>query len=293
LQELLYDFCVFQVRHDFMTLSCVRAPESFRPFRRPALVVGHPGHELKVFGWMSEHRPLVHVLTDGSGRLGISRLPSTARLLARTGARSGEVFGTLSDAEMYRALLEKNTPLFLDIIHTIAVSLVQHEIDFVAGDASEGFNPTHDICRVLMNGAVALAERTSGRVISNYEFCLTEWEQHCQERHDSRCMHVWLADELLRQKLDAAERYAEMRDEVRQAIAQRGEEYFRIECLREVSARFAQSPDSGKPYYETWGEQRVAQGEYGSVIRLKEHMIPIMEAVRDHVAAADLSLSSV
>jgi len=203
------------------------------------------------------------------------------------------VFGAISDAAMYRALLEKNTPLLLDILSRIAASLVEHGIDFVAGDASEGFNPTHDICRVLINGAVALAERTSGRAISNYEFCLTEWEQDCQELHDDRCMHLRLEDELLRKKLDAAEEYAELRDEVRQAIGQRGTEHFHIECLREVCAPFAQNHDSGKPYYETWGEQRVVQGEYASVIRLKEHMLPIMEAVRDRVAAADLSLSSV
>ena len=276
-----------------MTLSCLKTPEFFLPFRRPALVVGHPGHELRVFGWMCEHRPLVCVLTDGSGRHGISRLASTAKLIAQSGARSGEVFGPVSDSGMYRALLEKNIPLFLDILNDIADSMVRHDIDFVAGDASEGFNPTHDICRVLVNGAVALAERASGRPISNYEFCLTEWEQHCQERHDSRCMHLRLEDEMLRRKLDAAAGYVEMKDEVRQAIAERGEEYFRVECFRKVSRPLAQVEDSGKPYYETWGEQRVAQGEYGSVIRLNEHMLPVMAAVRDHVAAVDLSAASV
>jgi hypothetical protein len=276
-----------------MTSSCVRAPESFRPFSRPALVVGHPGHELKVFGWMSQQRPWVHVLTDGSGRHGISRIPSTAKLVAESGAKIGDVFGAVSDAAMYRALLEKNIPLFLGMLHSMAASLVRHEIDFVAGDASEGFNPTHDICRVLINGAVAQAERARGKAIANYEFCLTEGEEHCQERHDSRCMHLLLEDGLLHQKLDAAEGYAEMRDEVRQAIARRGREHFRIECLREVSTSATQKHDSGKPYYETWGEQRVAQGQYESVIRFQEHMLPVMEAVRDHRAAADLFASSV
>jgi hypothetical protein len=256
-------------------------------------VVGHPGHELRVYGWMSEHHPMVHVLTDGSGRLGVSRLPSTARLLAQSGARKGEVFGLVSDAEMYRALLEQDIPFFLNILNQIAGSLLRHEIDFVAGDAREGFNPTHDICRALINGAVALAERSSGQAIVNYEFCLTEWEQDCQESHDSRCLHLRLEDKLLRQKLDVAEGYTEMRDEVRQAIAQRGEEHFRIECLRKFFDSPAPGPDSGKPFYETWGEQRVAQGQYGAVIRLNQHMLPVMQAIRTHITAADLSASSV
>src|SRR5260370_27649281 len=130
-----------------MTLSCLKTPEPFLPFRRPALLVGHPGHELRVFGWMCEHRPLVCVLTDGSGRHGISRLASTAKLIAQSGARSGEVFGPVSDSGMYRALLEKNIPLFLDILNDIADSMVRHDIDFLACDPREGFNPTTQISR--------------------------------------------------------------------------------------------------------------------------------------------------
>src|SRR6266481_64211 len=143
LQQLLCNFCV--CNHS-MTLSCLSTPESFRPFRRPALVVGHPGHELKVFGWMTEHRPLVHVLTDGSGRHGISRLPSTARLISQAGAKSGEVFGPVSDAAMYRALQGKNTPYELNRLNAQAASFIQHDIHFVADDDSEGLNPTHDTC---------------------------------------------------------------------------------------------------------------------------------------------------
>ena len=33
-----------------------------------ALVIGHPGHELLVHGWLEVARPIVFVFTDGSGR---------------------------------------------------------------------------------------------------------------------------------------------------------------------------------------------------------------------------------
>src|SRR5437870_2515927 len=33
-----------------------------------ALVIGHPGHELGIWGWMNKVHPIVAVLTDGSGR---------------------------------------------------------------------------------------------------------------------------------------------------------------------------------------------------------------------------------
>src|ERR1700733_13075391 len=65
--------------------------ERIWPFKRPAVFVGHPGHELRVLGWLAETRPRVHVLTDGSGASGCSRLPSTSRLLDRIEACRGEV----------------------------------------------------------------------------------------------------------------------------------------------------------------------------------------------------------
>src|SRR5215467_15612703 len=103
-----------------MPLFCLCAPEILAPFRRPAVVVGHPGHELKVFGWIAEHRPQVHVITDGSGRQGVSRLPSTAKLLAGLSAEPGDIFGSASDAEIYRALLETDIPFFLDLLKRLA-----------------------------------------------------------------------------------------------------------------------------------------------------------------------------
>jgi hypothetical protein len=44
------------------------------------LIVGHPGHELRVDGWLTQTPPVVHVLTDGSGDRGASRIDSTSAL---------------------------------------------------------------------------------------------------------------------------------------------------------------------------------------------------------------------
>jgi hypothetical protein len=265
-----------------MPLSCLCSPEIFAPFSSPALVVGHPGHELKMFGWIAEHHPQVHVITDGSGRQGISRLPSTSNFLSAMDAEPGEIFGPVSDAGVYCALLETNIQFFLDLLYGLADSFIRRGVDFVAGDASEGYNPTHDICRALVNAAVELAEKATGRSIPNYEFCLTEWEQNCEDLHDSRCLHLRLDEDMLRRKLKAAADYGELKEEVQRAIAARGEQYFQIECLRKVSAVIAEDAYTTKPYYESFGEKRVAEGEYISVIRYKEHMLPILNALRDH-----------
>ena len=63
-----------------------------------ALVVAHPGHELRVFHWMERTRPLYCCLTEGSGGAASSRMRSTDIVLERVG----------SPAELaeYRAIME-------------------------------------------------------------------------------------------------------------------------------------------------------------------------------------------
>jgi len=265
-----------------MGLACLCVPESFKAFSRAALIVGHPGHELKVFGWMSEFKPRVYALTDGSGRHGTSRLPSTRRLLSSVAAETGDLFGIISDRDLYRALLTREIPWFLAEVDRLAESLIEARVDFVAADAIEGFNPTHDICRTLVDAAVVIAKRKSGRSIANYEFCLTEWEGQRAERHDGCCLHYGLDDAALSRKIEAAENYTELKGEVERAIALRGRQYFRIECLKRIAAPFQQRQCQGRPEYESWGERRVAEGTYSNVIRYEEHVLPIFRAIQNH-----------
>lgn len=259
---------------------CRSASEALPGIGRAALVVGHPGHELKVFGWALASQPLVFVLTNGSGRNGVSRVASTAQLLTSLGASPGEIFGNLTDAELYSAILEQDVPIFLRLLDSLAASLLKHKIDGVVGDAAEGFNPTHDLCRCFINSAVLLVNRATGKKLKNFEVSLTEWEQGCpQPRHDDRCLHWFLDDSVLARKIAAAEQYVELKTEVQRALAQRGEKYFRLECLRRVEKLDPESLTDDKPLYEVWGEQRVAAGLYQNVIRFKQHILPLMKAI--------------
>src|SRR5438105_9826273 len=76
------------------------------PDERALLVVAHPGHELRLFGWLCSARPDVLVLTDGSGHSGRSRIEATRNVLLMTGARAGAVFGEFTDRQLYAALLQ-------------------------------------------------------------------------------------------------------------------------------------------------------------------------------------------
>jgi hypothetical protein len=265
-----------------MAITLSRASNVFHSCRRPAFLAGHPGHELKVFGWIDEYKPRVYVITEGSGRQGVPRLSSTAELLAGLGVEKDPVFGWISDRDLYRATLARDTGLFLALLDCITESFIVNCVDLVVGDAMEGFNPAHDLCRTLVDASVEAVSRKTGRRIPNYKFCLTEWERSRREDHGPECSHFILDNQALNKKIEAAEKYAELKDEVHEAIAIRGKEYFRIECLKTVSEPFCQWDYSGTPEYEVRGEQRVAEGVYPAVIRFEQHVLPIAAAIRSH-----------
>jgi hypothetical protein len=50
--------------------------------------------------------------------------------------------------------------------------------------------------------------------------------------------------------------------------------------MKKAAAPTVAQLNAAKPFYETWGERRQAEGKYSSVIRYKEHILPIMAAVR-------------
>ena len=259
--------------------------ESLNANRKAALVVAHPGHELRVYGWLESTRPRVFVMTDGSGRTGHSRLHSTARILEGAGAGRGSVFGRFTDQAVYRATLLRDHELFAALARELADEFVRERIDYVAGDAEEGYNTAHDICRLVINAAVEMASRERGVEMGNYDFLLTGRPSECPDRLRERAVWLRLDDATVGRKLNAADNYPELASEVEAAIKENGRSAFRVECLRPVECgdgvgrRF----DAEKPYYELYGERQVAAGHYEKVIGYREHILPIAEALRECV----------
>ena len=244
-------------------------------------MVAHPGHELRVHGWLERERPEVFVLTDGSGSSGQSRLSSTAETLRRAGARPGSVFGRFTDRELYELSLEGRTAALLELARELAGAFVERGVEVVAADAFEGYNPSHDVCRLVADAAVALARRRTGRAIANYEFLL-EGRPDTVSSNGSGVLRWELEDGALDRKLAAARAYPEMAYEVERAFASHGAGAFRVECLRPVDpeadvAALIEEP----PYYESYGEKQVAAGRYPRVLRFREHFLPLARALRE------------
>src|SRR4051812_25730448 len=119
------------------------------PDIKAALIVAHPSHELRVYGWLQLTRPIVFVMTDGSGRYNETRLPATTRTLTQIDAKLGSIYGRITDLNLYAAILDHDFALFINLAEELAEALVREEIEYVVGDAAEGYSSAHDICRFL------------------------------------------------------------------------------------------------------------------------------------------------
>jgi hypothetical protein len=246
------------------------------------LVVAHPGHELRVYGWLERERPEVFVLTDGSGNTGQSRVPSTAETLRRAGAWPGSVFGRFSDRELYEVIVEGQLEVLTALARELADAFCERGVERVVADAIEGFNPSHDVCRLVTDTAVALARRRTGRAIDSYDFLLEGRPDAFPVHGSSGVLRLELEDGALDRKLAAARAYPEMADEVERAFARHGAGAFRIECLRPVDPEAdVEALLEEPPYYESYGERQVAAGRYPRVLRFREHFLPLARALRE------------
>jgi hypothetical protein len=179
----------------------------FNNFARGALVVAHPSHELRVHGWMQMASPRVFILTDGSGRAGQPRLPSTTKVLDDVGASQGSIYGRLTDLGIYAALLESDFDLFIRLAEELAGEFGHSEIEYVVADSAEGYSPSHDVCRLVTDAAVQIAKRKHQLQIANYEFLVVGPPDECPAIISDEAIWVNLDDEAFLRKIAAARGY--------------------------------------------------------------------------------------
>lgn len=248
-----------------------------------------------VHGWVTESRPRVAILTDGSGRAGESRLQSSEQIVGEARGDRGPLWGLLSDQAFYRHVLEGNVNFFTNLATRICGELVAVKPPFVAGDAREGINSTHDLCRMVIDAAVRLARR-QGVIVGNFAFTL--YAPHGRAPR-AGAIYKSLTDAELTRKIDAARAYPELVGEAEAVfsgtrkslfenhpdlaakidIAMDGmnERALAIECFASAEGMAAETNE--KPFYELYGERLVASGIYKTAIRYREHVLPIERAL--------------
>ena len=99
----------------------------------------------------------------------------------------------------------------------------------------EGFNPSHDLCRFLINAAVSLLRQRTQRELGNFDFLLDGSPRDCPADLQDRAVRVELEDAALERKLAAAQGYPELSAEAETALARFGPQLFRTEWLRPVA----------------------------------------------------------
>lgn len=267
---------------DYSVAPWVSSPgdDLSRSARRALLFIAHPGHELMLYGWLEGARPVVCVLTDGSGRTGRSRLWQTSDVLAATGSRPGPVFGRFTDQQLHEAFLRQDAGLFLALASELGDFAFQSQIECIVTDAVEGFNPVHDVMQPIAGAAVQIArQQGEAAQIELYDYPVVR--SHGAPAEIS--VRMDLGDEVLQRKLSAAYRYDSIRREVDASIRKRGIDSLRTESLRLVpDGCFPDHFREQAPEYETTGEARVALGIYDTVIRYRDHVLPIVRRLEQY-----------
>jgi len=250
---------------------------------RNLLVVGHPGHELRAYGWIADTRPRVCILTDGGGSsANASRLSESVSLLSGLGAQIGPICGAWSDRSLYEIILAGECASLLRSAEQLAEVMIDDGIDTVVSDAIEGYNPTHDLCEVLTSTAVALAGLRGHRP-RHLVFPLMGdprvspgFDRPLEATHR-------LTEKRFEDKKQATLKYASiggerLLQEIVDTLRRFGDDAFRCErwfAGAPVSHPWVDLFGGGRPFYEEYGERQVASGRYDFVVRFTEHVLPI------------------
>jgi len=251
-----------------------------------ALILGHPGHELRVFHFLSTYKPRVYILTDGSGNDLESRVHRSVRVIEQAGASLSGVAGKFSDKEIYRIIREGDLAPLYQTIDEIIADMIAHDIDAVAGDSIEGFNPTHDLCRYMINSIVKNYSKRVQKAVPNFEFYLDGPPHICPEKLKEESLWLRLSDEEFERKYEACKNYPEIMVDLEALIAKHGKAMFQVECLWPVKDMNKYSSwTTTEPYYETYGKKKISSGTYQEVITYESHLLPLAKEITNYCPA--------
>lgn len=284
-----------------------------------ALCIAHPGHELRLHGFLEQAKPFVFILTDGSHRAEKDLMMDSIRCIDRAtkfgmkknmaysaSDKSKKIFKFsdhsadegqehLKDALIYAEIVNQWTGVFEAFTRSMINNLVKYKIDYLVADASEGHNVCHEMMRIMADVAIEVVKKKTGHEILNYDFAI----EKPYNENITDAIHIELDPAAVDRKLDAIVNFPLAPMDLRPNISldyslivelekmKEGKAALK-EMIRDVNPGFLQneylrpytaSEPSGKPIYEIEGEKAVAAEKYVDVITYKDHLKPLKEKI--------------
>jgi hypothetical protein len=191
--------------------------------------------------------------------------------------------GRWTDGQIYQILMQQDKDALTGLIEEIMADMEMHHIDTLAGDAIEGFNPTHDLCRYMINAIAGRYRKNTGNPIPNYEFLLDGPPAQCPKELTGEEVWIQLTEEEFQRKLAAAHNYPELRAEIENVYAVHGATPFLTECLwPSTPLDKYKTWATEEPYYETWGKEKLKSGTYKELISYHAHLLPLAEFLTNY-----------
>lgn len=250
------------------------------------LCIAHPGHELRVLQWLHEVRPVVLILTDGSGSSKTSRLEASRELIQDAGATVGRIFGRYPDRGLYEIIRNQDLDAVTGLADELLATLEESDAEVIAGDMQEGFNTGHDLCRMLIQAAVSRYDRRRGSPVKNYEIVLERLAATMRVRKPAVTLQLG-QEEIAAKRACVERRFPQLVEEMDRAVAKYGDVAVATETLYEAATELdVHWTECEPPYYETFGRKQVAAGLYTEVITHESHMRPLAQALQKWAAQA-------
>jgi hypothetical protein len=257
------------------------------PLHRCALALAHPGHELRLTKWVSQAKPVTHLLTRGSRSGSASDRPQASHAVLRAlGAEAGDIFGGELDRDVYGWMMAGDARPFVRLADELAASFVRQQVRTVVMDSWQLYNAVHDLWHLTARAACAIAEGRTGQPIERLDYEVVPAAMSARSGGDARLCIALDPGELAR-KIRLAEDFPEIAGDVTEVIAAGGMSFLAVERLNRLRPIRELLPRRDeKPAYEVFGEQRVAAGLYAEVLRWS-HIQPIAEALCELAEASE------